>query len=97
MSKVYSERCPCYIKTNIRKIGNSEGLIVPAIILRSIQLYEGDQFEIKEEDNKIVIVPVRAKPKYSLKQLLAECDESAPMPNELTDWNCDAPVGNELI
>jgi antitoxin ChpS len=37
-----------------------------------------------------------AKPKYSLDELLAKCDESAPIPQELAQWDDAQPIGKEL-
>ena len=43
-----------------------------------------------------MITPKSVKPKYTLAELLAQCDESAPMPETLVEWDSSQPVGNEL-
>jgi len=79
----------------VRKIGNSTGMIIPAAILRKYSLKIGDQIDIQDDNGRIVIVPTQTKPKYTLTQLLEKCDESAPMPQELIDWDNTPEVGIE--
>lgn len=83
------------MQTLVRKIGNSTGMIIPATILKKYSLKIGDNLEIQDDNGRIVIVPTQIKPKYTLPQLLAKCDESAPMPQELIDWDNSHEVGNE--
>jgi antitoxin ChpS len=83
------------MQTLVRKIGNSTGMIIPAALLRKFSLKIGDQLDIQDDEGRIVIIPSKIKPKYTLKQLLEQCDESAPMPQELVDWESAAEVGNE--
>ncbi|MTI11960.1 AbrB/MazE/SpoVT family DNA-binding domain-containing protein [Sansalvadorimonas verongulae] len=83
------------MRAQIRKIGNSAGTIIPAAILREMSLSEGDDIMISNTDGCIIIEPVQEKPKYSLDELLAKCDENAPMPEELKEWDEAPAVGNE--
>ena len=83
------------MQTVVRKIGNSAGTIIPAALLKKLNLKEGDLVDIRDDEGRIVIVPNRIKPKYTLTELLAKCDESAPMPQELIDWDNTPEVGNE--
>jgi len=83
------------MQTLVRKIGNSTGMIIPSAILRKYSLKIGDQLNIQDDNGRIVIVPIQTKPKYTLAQLLAKCNESAPIPQDLTDWNNIPDVGNE--
>ena len=66
------------MQTSIRKIGNSTGVIIPAALLKKLNLSQGDKITIEENGGKIVISS--AKPVYQLKDLIAKCDLSAPMP-----------------
>ena len=83
------------MQTLVRKIGNSTGTIIPAALLKKLNLKEGDRVDIKDDGGRIVIVPNRTKPEYTLAELLAKCDESSPMPRELVDWDSTSEVGNE--
>ncbi len=84
------------MQTQVRKIGNSAGTIIPAAILKTLHLKEGDCVDIYDEKGRIVIVPSKNKPQYTLDELLAKCDETAPMPQELIDWENLQEVGNEV-
>ena len=46
------------MNTTIRKIGNSEGLILPKEILDRLNLKAGDQLEIVETSQGITLKPV---------------------------------------
>jgi len=53
-------------------------------------------FDVTVEGESFVLRP-RRKPKYTLQELLDQCDFSIPMDQEERDW-LDAPrVGRELI
>lgn len=82
--------------TQVRKIGNSAGTIIPAPLLKELKLREGDSIDVSVEDNCIVIKPVNAKPKYTLDELLTKCDTQAPKDKELDDWEKTTPLGNEI-
>lgn len=84
------------MRTTIRKIGNSAGAILPAAILKKLNLSEGDSIEVSEDGKRIVIEPCNEKPKYTLSELVAQCDENAPMPKELEEWGNIQPVGREV-
>ncbi|WP_113167300.1 AbrB/MazE/SpoVT family DNA-binding domain-containing protein [Hyphomicrobiales bacterium] len=48
------------MNTTIRKIGNSEGIIIPKEILERMGLRAGDSLEVREENGAIALVPVQA-------------------------------------
>ena len=85
------------MKTTIRKIGNSAGAILPAAIREKLHLDEGDSVDIDVQGGKIIISPCQVKPTYTLSELVAQCDESAPYPDELKDWDEDPAVGQEVL
>ena len=41
----------------IRKIGNSEGVIIPKEVLDRLGLKAGDEFELKETGNTLELAP----------------------------------------
>ena len=83
------------METIARKIGNSTGAIFPAPILKKFGIEAGTPLEITEDGDGFKVKPSRKRPKYKLSDLLAKCDESAPMPQELSDWDNATAVGNE--
>jgi antitoxin ChpS len=84
------------MKTTIRKIGNSSGTILPAAILKQLKLAEGDDIDVSTSSGSIVLKPLRERHSYTLDELLAECDLSASIPQELKEWDQAKPVGNEV-
>ncbi len=82
--------------TQVRKIGNSAGTIIPAPVLKELKLREGDSIDVSVGDNCIIIKAATAKPKYSLEDLLKKCNPKAPKNKELDTWEKTKPVGNEI-
>ena len=82
--------------TSIRKVGNSAGMTIPAALFKAQGLAIGDTVNIEAHDGYLVVRKVTDKPKYTLAQLLAQCDESAPKLDELNDWETTQKVGNEV-
>lgn len=48
---------------------------IPKDIVNSMELNQGDQFEVSEENGKIVLVPVAVYPEHVIKSLMAEVKE----------------------
>lgn len=48
---------------------------IPKDIVNSMELSQGDQFEVMEDDGKIVLVPVAVYPEKIIKNLKAEVKE----------------------
>lgn len=51
------------MKSAIRKMGNSHGVIIPKPLLEEIGAKAGDAVELKIKKGKLVIAPVRQKPR----------------------------------
>lgn len=82
--------------TNLRKVGGSVMLAVPPALLDLLQLGVGARVELRLEDGRLVVVP-KPRPRYSLAELLAQCDETAPAADEDRAWIDAPPVGHELL
>lgn len=80
----------------LRNIGNSKGFVVPSHLLKQLDIQVGDKLTIVVEEGKLVISPNTKRPKYKLDDLLAKCDISAPMPQELFEWDDFPLVENEI-
>ena len=85
------------MKSSVQKIGNSAGAIIPSHMLKKHNLKVGERINITEEGNRIIIEPSSDKQKYTLAELLKQCDSSADMPKALEIWNESERVGNELL
>ena len=81
--------------TTLRKVGGSVMMTVPPAILEQLQLVAGSAVGVEMEGNRLIVTPSR--PRYTLEELLAQCDPSIPISDEEREW-LDAPiVGRELI
>ena len=81
---------------SLRKVGGSVMLAVPPALLEMVQLQSGATVSITVENGRLIVEPEIRK-RYSLQELLAQCDLSAPMPGEDNQWTASAPRGQELI
>jgi antitoxin ChpS len=90
--------------TNLRKVGGSVMLAVPPALLNVLQLQPGAKVGIAVESGRLVVQP-RKRPRYSLDELLAQCDPKAPRSKRASragskqqrEWLNSKPVGRELI
>jgi antitoxin ChpS len=71
-------------------------LAVPPAILDLLHLHAGENVGLEVENGRLVIEP-RPRQRYSLDELLAQCDESAEISEEDRTWLEGKPVGNELL
>lgn len=53
------------MRTQVRKIGNSLGNIIPAAFIKQLGLAEGADIEVKADGDKIIIEPIK-HPKKTL-------------------------------
>ena len=82
--------------TNLRRVGGSVMLTVPPAILELLHLQAGNTVGIAVDGGRLVIEP-QTRPRYTLEELLAQCDSSLPIAEDEREW-LDAPAaGNELL
>ena len=82
--------------TNLRKVGGSVMLAVPPALLDLLQLSAGTAVDIGVESGRLIVQP-RARPKYTLDQLLAQCTELNAPSDEDRAWIDAKPIGEELL
>ena len=82
--------------TNLRKVGGSVMLAVPPALLDLLRLRAGARVDIGIEDGRLIVAP-RIRPSYSLDELLAQCDATAPADDGDRAWLEAKPVGKELL
>jgi len=82
--------------TNLRKVGGSVMLAVPPAILDLLHLRAGATVGVAVDNGRLVIEPCQ-RPRYSLDELLAQCDASAEVSDEDRQWLDAKPVGGELL
>ena len=81
----------------LRNLGGSVVMAVPKKILSLVDLKAGSQVRIAVENGRVVIEP-RAKPHYTLAELLAKSPRNALKPSRKDrEWLSGGPVGKEAI
>ena len=82
--------------TNLRKVGGSVMLAVPPALLDVLELRAGARVDMGIEEGRLIVAP-GTRIRYTLDELLAQCDETAPADAADRAWLEDKPVGNELL
>jgi antitoxin ChpS len=82
--------------TNLRKVGGSVMLAVPPALLEVLRLEAGAQVGIAVESGRLVVEPQKRR-RYTLKELLAQCDPKARRTKQEREWLDSKPVGGELL
>jgi antitoxin ChpS len=82
--------------TNLRKVGGSVMLAVPPALLDVLRLTVGAPVGLTVDNGRLVVDPA-IRPRYTLNELLAQCDASAEIPPEEQEWLDARPVGSELL
>lgn len=78
----------------LRQVGGSLSFAVPPSIKESLGLAAGLMLEVSADKGAMVARP--KKPKYTLAELLAQCDPSVPYTDEERAWIDAPPVGREV-
>jgi antitoxin ChpS len=82
--------------TNLRKVGGSVMLAVPPALLDVLHLAAGAKVGLVVDNGRLVVEPA-ARPRYTLEELLAQCDASIEISAEDREWLDARPVGDELL
>lgn len=82
--------------TSLRKVGGSVMLAVPPAVLDLLNLEVGAVVGMSVDGDRLVIER-RKKPKYTLQELLDQCDFSQPVSDEEREWMDVVPVGEESL
>ena len=78
----------------LRKYGNSTVAVLPPLVLKDLGLAAGQAMSLHTtDDGKIVLARKR---KYTLDDLLAQCNPEAAPPADMVLWNAAKPVGQEV-
>jgi antitoxin ChpS len=82
--------------TNLRKVGGSIMLAVPPALLDMLQLRPGAKVSIAVQSGRLIVEP-QQRPRYTLDELLAQCNPKAPRSKQEREWVNEKPAGAELI
>lgn len=82
--------------TRLKKVGGSIMLAVPPAVLKTLELSTDSEVGMTIDNGCLIIEPQK-RPRYSLEELLAQCDPHAETSEEDREW-IDAPtVGKEIL
>lgn len=82
--------------TSLRKVGGSVMLAVPPAFLDQLHLHAGVTVGLAVDRGCLVVNP-NPRPRYTLDELLAQCDATADISEEDREWLDARPVGGELL
>ena len=82
--------------SNLRKVGGSVMLAVPPAVLEMLHLQAGSTVGLVVDGGRLVVQP-QPRRRYTLDELLAQCDPAAEPEQEDREWLDARPVGRELL
>jgi antitoxin ChpS len=71
-------------------------LVVPPALLEVLHLRPGEKVGLAVHSGRLVVEPQR-RPRYTLDELLAQCNPKARRTKEEREWLNDKPTGRELL
>ena len=78
----------------LRRYGNSTVAVLPPPVLKDLGIAAGQRMSLQTtEDGRIVLAPKR---RYSLAEMIAQCDQQAAPPADLGLWDHSKAVGQEV-
>lgn len=83
--------------STLRTVGGSVMMAVPKSILEELGLSANEKVSLRIEGDHLVVEP-RRRPKYTLDELLAQCDAGTePAEVEASEWDRADAFGREEI
>lgn len=82
--------------TRLRKVGGSVMLTIPPALLDALDLKPDAAVGVTIEAGKLLVEP-GVRPRYTLRDLLAEAEGSAPATDDDREWVDTPALGRELI
>jgi antitoxin component of MazEF toxin-antitoxin module len=81
----------------VKKWGNSAAIRIPVSVLQTAHIELDQDVDVREEAGRIVIEPVRARRRYTLEELVAQCDRQKRPSRQERAWLDSPPVGREAM
>jgi antitoxin ChpS len=81
---------------SLRKVGGSVMLAVPPALLDILDLRPGAKAALAVQNGRLIVEP-RHQRRYTLDDLLAQCNPKARRSKEDREWLDSKPTGSELI
>ncbi|HDP9130380.1 TPA: antitoxin ChpS [Escherichia coli] len=70
------------------------GMVIPNIVMKELNLQPGQSVEAQVSNNQLILTPISRR--YSLDELLAQCDMNAAELSEQDVWSKSTPAGDEI-
>lgn len=74
------------MRIKIQQWGNSAAIRLPSAALKQMGLISGGILSLDVSEQTMTLTPLRAKHHYRLEDLMAQCDASAPEPEDFAAW-----------
>jgi antitoxin ChpS len=84
------------LTSTLRTVGGSVMMAIPKSVLDGLGLVANEKVTLRVDAGRLVIEP-RARPKYALAELLAQCDTQGNTQADTATWDAAEPVGREAI
>jgi antitoxin ChpS len=80
----------------LKKVGGSVMLTLPPAFLDALQVAAGSQVGMTIDNGQLIVKP-QGRHRYTLAELLAQCDPDAPLSDEDREWLEAPAAGREVI
>ena len=84
------------LTATLRNVGGSVMMAIPKSVLEGLGLAANTKVALSIDRGRL-IVEARSKPKYTLSELLEQCDPAAPENEDQQAWEDSGPVGRETL
>lgn len=81
------------MELSIQKWGNSAAVRLPTELLGMLKVSLGDKLDVDVRPDGVFLKAKR--PVFVLADLVAQCDSTAPEPQDMAAWNQLKPMGRE--
>ncbi len=82
------------MRITIKRWGNSSGMVIPNVVMKELNLRPGQSVEAQVSNNQLILTPISRR--YSLDELLAQCDMNAAELSEQDVWGKSTLAGDEI-
>ncbi len=82
--------------TTLRTVGGSVMFAIPKPMLDGLGLHANQQVGVSLSDGRMIVEP-KVKPRYTLADLLNQCDFDLPISANEREWLNAPSVGREVI
>lgn len=84
------------LTSTLRTVGGSVMMAIPKSVLDGLGLATNEKVTLRIDAGRLVVEP-RPRPRYTLAELMAQCDPHAEAQADIAEWDAATPVGREMI